>query len=165
MSPEERRNLAEQQAGLVRGLAGQSGLPAGFNRNHLATAAASLLAKRRRGVERTWPGLAESLGDRFRQVFAQYARSHPLPAEGAHADGREFAHYLLQTNALADDGRLQLFLAELGPRRPVGIAFLPGQRALVIAFSLVARDGLRFASRDDRRGHADFSQPVSAAAK
>ena len=167
VSPEARSNLAEQQAALVRALAGESGAPDGFNGDHVATAAASLLAKRRRGVEKTWPGVAESLGGRFRSMFAQYARAHPLPAEGAYGDGRKFARYLRQANQLADDGRLQLLLAELGGRRPIGVALLPHRRAFVMAFGTFG--GARWFTiplpRLRRRRRADFSQPLSPAAK
>ena len=166
MSPEARSTLAEQQAALVRALAGQSGSPDGFYGDHVATAAASLHAKRRRGVEKTWPGVAESLGGRFRNVFAQYAREHPLPSEGAYADGREFARYLRKANQLADDGRLRLLLAELRGRRPIGVALLPHRRALVIALRTFG--GARwFTIRLPRlrRRRDDFSQPLSPAAK
>src|SRR5688500_9397725 len=73
VSPEQRKSLAEQQAALVAAQAGQAAPPGGFDAEHVRTAAASLFAKRRRGVEKAWPGLAASLGDRFAAVFGDYA--------------------------------------------------------------------------------------------
>ena len=164
---EDRARLAEQQVALVRALAGQGDAPDGFDADHVATAGKSLLAKRRRGVEKTWPGLTESLGDRFLPVFNEYARSHSMPAEGHAADGRCFAQHLRRLGLLSDDGRLQLLLAELG-RRPIGIAYLPDRRQIAIAFPTFG--GARWItvslprwSRRDRR--ADFSQPLSPAPK
>ena len=161
----DRERLAKQQAALVGALAQGADAPAGFDRDRVATAAASLLAKRRRGIEKTWPGLAESLGDRFRIVFADYARSHAIPPEGPHADGRDFARYLRHLRLLSDDGRVQLLLAELGRRRPFGFTYLPDRGALAFAWRTLrgARRiviGLPFFRR-----RADFSHPACAPAK
>jgi hypothetical protein len=135
VSVDDRSKLAAEQAALVESLAGRSPAPTGFNAEHVATAAASLLAKRRRGVEKTWPGLAASLGDRFHAVFAEYASACPLPADGSHADGRHFARCLRRRDLLDDDGRLQLMLAAIGRWRRLGVTYLPGRRELVIAIS------------------------------
>ena len=163
MSPDDRARLAEQQAALVDALAGRSLAPDGFDAQHVATAVASLLAKRRRGVEKTWPGLGESLGDRFRPVFAEYARVQSIPADGPAADGRQFARHLRRLGLLSDDGRLKLLLAEMG-RWPISIAYLRGRRAVAVAFRTYS--GARwFTVPLFRFRRPDFSQPLSPAAK
>ena len=163
MPADDRAKLAEQQAALVDALAGRSAAPDGFDAQHIATAAASLLAKRRHGVEKTWPGLAASLGDRFQTVLVDYARRHPIPADGPAADGRLFAHYLRQLGLLSDAGRLQLLLTDMG-RWPIAVAYLPSRGALAIAFRTFA--GTRWFSIPlFRFRRPDFSQPLSPAAK
>jgi hypothetical protein len=163
VSTDDRAKLAEQQAALVDALAGRSPVPDGFDAQHVATAAASLLAKRRRGVEKTWPGLAASLGERFRTVFADYARHHPIPADGPAADGRLFASYLRGLGLLSDAGRVQLLLADMG-RRPIAVAYLPARRALAIALRTFGGTR-RFTVPLFRIRRPDFSQPLSPAAK
>ncbi len=165
MSPEQRDKLAAEQAALVDALAGRSAPPAGFDPVRVATAAASLLAKRRRGVEKAWPGLAESLGDRFRRAFAEYARAQPTPADGSHEDGRLFARYLRHRGELSEDGRLQLLLTELRWYRPLVLSFLPRRRALVVAFLAFRRARWFPVPCSCLRRRADFSQPLSPAPK
>ena len=163
MSDDPRTRLAAEQAALAASLARRSPAPAGFNADHVATAAASLLAKRRRGVEKTWPGRAASLGDRFHAVFAEYASAYPLPADGPHADGRQFARYLRRLDLLDDDGRLQLMLAELGRGRPVGITYLPGRREVVVAvltFSSARWTSIRMPRIRRTRSPEQFGPPV-----
>ncbi len=163
MSPDDRAKLAEQQAALIDALAGRSLAPDGFDPQHVATAAVSLSAKRRRGVEKTWPGLVESLGDRFRSVFAEYARVHSIPADGPAVDGRLFARHLRRLRLLSDDGRLQLLLGDMG-RRPIGIAYLPGRRALAVAFRTFG-GATWFMVPLCRFRRPDFSQPLTPATK
>jgi hypothetical protein len=140
MSVEQRQQLAEQQAALVRALAGEANPPDGFDAGNVGTAAAALLVKRRRGVEKTWPGVAESLGDRFPKLFADYARSRSIPPGGHGADGRHFAQYLRRLGLLSDAGRIQLLLAQMGGG-PIGVAYLPEARRIVIAYKCF--DGVR----------------------
>jgi hypothetical protein len=163
VSADERAKLAEQQAALVDALAGRSRAPDGFDAQHIATAAASLLAKRRHGVEKTWPGLAVSLGERFRTIFGDYARSHPIPADGPAADGRLFARHLHRIGLLSDAGRVQLLLADMG-RRPIAVAYLPARGALAIAFRTFGGTR-RFTVPLFRIRRPHFSQPLSPAAK
>jgi hypothetical protein len=161
MSPEDRAQLAEQQAALVRALAGQEAAPSGFDAEHVAIAAASLLAKRARGVEKGWPELTASLGPRFRAIFAEYAKGQPMPPDGT--DGRRFARHVLRRGQLSDAGRVQLLLAEMD-RRPIGIARLPVSRNLVLALRAFGSRWL-FTLPIIKRRPADFSQPLSPAAK
>jgi len=160
---DDRAKLAEQQLALVDALAGRSPAPDGFDVQHIATAAASLLAKRRHGVEKTWPGLAASPGERFRTIFGDYARIHAIPADGPAADGRLFAHYLRKLGLLSDSGRVQLLLADMG-RRPIAVAYLPARVALAVAFRTFGGTR-RFTVPLFRTRRPDFSQPLSPAAK
>ncbi|MGB7157098.1 MAG: hypothetical protein WBD40_03465 [Tepidisphaeraceae bacterium] len=159
----DREQLAKQQAALVRALADRSGAPAGFDQTHVSTAAASLLAKRRRAIEKTWPELAASLGDRFRETFDAYARAQSIPADGPVTDGRQFAHHLRRLGQLSDGGRLQLLLSEMG-RRPVGFAYLPGRREIVVALRF-GRGARRFSLRCPGLRRTDFSQPLGSLVK
>lgn len=92
MSAEARARLAARQAEVVAALAGGGAPPAGFDRTALDLAANSLAAKRRRVVERSWPGIAELLGGRFGELFARYAEA---PCRGGPLDdARAFVRWL-----------------------------------------------------------------------
>ncbi|MFY1832005.1 hypothetical protein ACN47A_39260 [Myxococcus fulvus] len=99
MSARERQ--ARAQAELVRALGVGDPVPQGFDESRVLAAAQSLMSKRRRGVERTWPRLASALGSDFAPRFEQWARANPMSVEpDSRAEGRRFAQ------ALRDEGRL-----------------------------------------------------------
>ena len=124
-----REKLAEAQAALVRALAQGSPIPAGFDAERVNETAASLLSKRRRWVERSWPRLAAALGSAFRSRFEAWARKNPMELESSPlADGRRFADALLATNELPDAAREELLFFEL--------------RYRLTAHGLTARSGL-----------------------
>lgn len=96
----DRALLAEQQAGLVAALARKGSAPEGFDSTHFDRTAGALLGKRRRTVEKSWPTLASSLGDSFRETFLRFAETHPLAVNDSIDDGRCFAEFLLAENCL-----------------------------------------------------------------
>jgi hypothetical protein len=111
---EIRARHAALQEMLARALTGQGEAPAGFDAARVQVAAQALAAKRARGVERSWTGLASALRDGFASAFAAYAEATPLPSEGnPYADGLGFARWLARRGPLPDAGRLELLAAEL----------------------------------------------------
>ncbi|WP_224362711.1 hypothetical protein [Hyalangium versicolor] len=111
---EARERLAEAQAALVRALAQGAPVPEGFDSKRVQETARSLISKRRRWVERSWPRLAAGLGDSFRPRFEAWARENPMELEtSALADGRKFADALLATAEYPDSAREELFFFEL----------------------------------------------------
>jgi hypothetical protein len=128
-----RERLAEAQAALVRALAQGAPVPAGFDAERVQETARTLIAKRRRWVERSWPRLAAALGESFRPRFEAWARENPMELESSSlADGRRFADALLAAGGFPDAAREELLTFELRYR-------LTGQ-------GLVARRGLTLRS-------------------
>jgi hypothetical protein len=113
-SSEQRQRLAVEQAGLMRALAGQADAPAGFDAARVRVAADSLLSKRMQSVARTWPVLAESLGDRYAEHFRAYGTRHALPSEGGPlADGYAFARHLQSERLFPGAARGELLTVQL----------------------------------------------------
>ncbi len=109
-----RERLAEAQAALVRALAQGAPVPAGFDAERVQETARTLIAKRRRWVERSWPRLAAALGESFRPRFEAWARENPMELESSSlADGRRFADALLATGGFPDAARQELLTFEL----------------------------------------------------
>jgi len=105
-----RERLAQAQRELVRALGVGGPVPEGFDAERVHEAARSLMNKRRRGVERSWPRLAAALGEDFRSRFEAWARTHPLGVEASTlADGRRFAQALLDAGDFPDAAREELF--------------------------------------------------------
>jgi hypothetical protein len=109
-----RERLAEAQAALVRALAQGAAVPAGFDAERVQETARTLIAKRRRWVERSWPRLAAALGESFRPRFEAWARENPMELESSSlADGRRFAAALLAAGGFPDAARQELLTFEL----------------------------------------------------
>jgi hypothetical protein len=101
--------LADQQAALLAALAGNGPVPAGFDAARVRAAADALAFKRARAVAKMWPSLHAMLGDDFRERFAAYAGTTPLPVHGGPlADGRYFARFLANRVQLSDEAKLQV---------------------------------------------------------
>lgn len=95
MTDQARRRLAAAQSALLRALVAGEAAPAGFDPERLRIGSASLIAKRRRGVERHRPDLADALGPRFAATFDAWAAANPLPdGTGPHEDADRFATWL-----------------------------------------------------------------------
>lgn len=148
MLAETRSRLATQQAELVSALMANGTIPCGFDAARLQVAAESLRRKRCRAVARAWPAVARSLGEEYRELFAAYADTKPLPQRaGPLADGRGFAHWLSGRGLLPEAARVQALAVDLEfasteaglvPRRGVTIkaAWLRQPRRLVLAVRL-----------------------------
>ncbi|HVG60113.1 MAG TPA: hypothetical protein VNA24_16260 [Hyalangium sp.] len=109
-----RERLAEAQSALVRSLAQGAPVPAGFNAERVQETARTLLAKRRRRVQRSWPRLTEALGESFRPRFDAWAQENPMELEASPlADGRRFADALLGAGEFPDMAREELLIFEL----------------------------------------------------
>ena len=87
--------LADDQAALVRALVAGGPPPDGFDAERLATASRALLRKRAQDVGRRYPMLREGCGDRFLELFGEWARDRPKTSTDA--DARAFAAYLEAT--------------------------------------------------------------------
>ncbi|GAA2967333.1 hypothetical protein [Actinokineospora diospyrosa] len=75
-----REDLAAAQGELLRALLAGGSAPSGFDPDALRVEATSLLAKRRRIVSQLDPDTAENLGERFTELFAEYAIVNPRQA-------------------------------------------------------------------------------------
>jgi hypothetical protein len=114
-----RAELARRQAELVAALTDGRPAPAGFDRRHLRSAAASLRGKRARAIARTWPRLARSLGPAFEAALERHVRERPAPhPSGALGDGRALARALAAEGGLPWEARLELLAVELRHRWP-----------------------------------------------
>jgi hypothetical protein len=114
MPSDSRVRLAAQQRALVGTLVNSEAPPPRFDAARVAAAAAALFRKRMRGVAKTWPNLARSLGESFSLKFTAYAAERPLPRQGGPlADGWAFARHLAQVAALPDAGRLEFLVIQL----------------------------------------------------
>lgn len=97
-----RERLASQQAELLSALVQvDSPDPPGFDTGQLRLQRRSLLAKRRRLVERRRPDLVQRLGERFRPLFDEYAGEHPhLTGRGPRVDVDHFTRWLSRRGIL-----------------------------------------------------------------
>jgi hypothetical protein len=103
-----RQALADAQRDVAYRLAGLSAGASRIDAGKLSLAGRSLLAKRMRAVERSWPGLAGSQGDDFAARFGAFAASHPLPADASSVtDGARFAQFLHRAGTLSDEARIE----------------------------------------------------------
>ena len=137
--------LADQQAALVAALAGTAPAPAGFDADRIRAATDTLAFKRARAVARAWPSVHTMLGADFRERFAAYAATTPLPAQGGPlADGRRFVRFLAKQMPLSDGTRLQALSIDVHYRQTVeglerrywpnvGAAWLPDSHNAVVA--------------------------------
>jgi hypothetical protein len=133
MSDDAREKLAREQAALARALGLGEPVPEGFDAERVRASADTLLAKRRRLVQRAWPALAEALGKDFAERFNTWARSHPLLDVEPHplSDGRRFAEALRARGPLPDAVEAEVFGFELRWRVTPEGALLP-RRGLVL---------------------------------
>jgi hypothetical protein len=114
MFSDSRNRLATQQRALIGTLVSREAAPHGFDAARVAAAAEALFRKRMRGVAKTWPNLARSLGESFPLEFAAFAAKRPLPRQGGPlADGLAFARHLVHASALPDAGCMELLAVRL----------------------------------------------------
>ncbi len=109
ISEDARARLGERQSALVRALIAGDNAPQEFDAERVRAVSLSLLRKRSRAVARTWRTLAESLGDRYWELFKVYADSAPMRQHhNALADGRDFAVWLSARGLLPRAARFEL---------------------------------------------------------
>ena len=132
--PDDRRELARRQAALIAALRpGCSSDPDGFDAEALMIVRQSLARKRMRAVEKTWPMLADSLGQRFDDAFARYAESNAV-CDDPGVDGYRFALWLRDGRMLTDNGNVERIRWEVARRGFVRAAWLRDSRSLILAF-------------------------------
>jgi hypothetical protein len=92
MSDKDRDTLMAQQEQLLRCLLHYDEVPDGIALNEAKEAAAALLQKRRRAVERCLPDIVERLGVvAFNARFGEFAKQNPSPHRlGPCADAKHF---------------------------------------------------------------------------
>lgn len=101
-----RAGLAQAQAALLRALVAGGPAPDGFDADLVRIQAAALLDKRQRAIRRADPFVARALGERHRDLFAQWARAHPpLSTSCVSSDATSFAVWLAGTGALHNPRR------------------------------------------------------------
>ncbi|WP_245649965.1 hypothetical protein [Millisia brevis] len=90
----EREQLARQQAELVRALVVGGPIPEGFDTRRVGVAADALLRKRAGEVAWHIPHIRSMLGDRFVELFADWARGRER--SGSAAEARAFTAHLVE---------------------------------------------------------------------
>lgn len=95
MTDQARQRLAAAQSELVRALLAGGPVPSGFDPARVAAEVTALRAKRRRITQQLRPDLADTLGDRFTELFDTWAVDNPRRVGiSARVDADEFAHWL-----------------------------------------------------------------------
>ncbi|MGC0366710.1 hypothetical protein ABH922_004694 [Rhodococcus sp. 27YEA15] len=84
--------LGERQEALVRALVAGSEIPEGFDTDAVSAAAAALLRKRAAEVAHHLPGVRHHLGDRYLQLFTEWA--HGRPKTSSRTDATAFTAHL-----------------------------------------------------------------------
>ena len=108
--------------------------PEGFDADRVGLAGRTLINKRMRAVKKAWPGLAQSLGAEFEELFAGYARGHSARDGGAGADAEAFSRHLATIGRLEDESFLELVMRRMRRGFPIRLARLPrsGRRVLAV---------------------------------
>jgi hypothetical protein len=91
---DSRTALAAAQQALLAALVTEADPPAGFDPARIRLQTRALIAKRARTAVLHHPWLADALGPDYSAAFTRYARGHPLPAGGGHADAAAFEAFL-----------------------------------------------------------------------
>ncbi|URN17396.1 MULTISPECIES: DUF692 family multinuclear iron-containing protein [Streptomyces] len=116
-----RERLGLAQAALLSALVAGTPVPGGFDGARLRTQRLALARKRAAVVARLAPELPELLGDGYREAFAAYARTRPMPG-GYRQDALAFARHLLDSGRPADGrarrGLYRWWAERSGPRPP-----------------------------------------------
>jgi hypothetical protein len=108
---DHRIRYGEQQAAFLTALRTGESPPPGFAAEDLAAASHSLVHKRARQVQESWPALVHALGQDYARAFERFARTTPPPVEGeGAADGFAFACGL-DPSTLTDEARAEVLLA------------------------------------------------------
>jgi hypothetical protein len=88
-----------------------------------------------RAIEKTWPVLASSLGERFGEAFTRYAGDHAVCNDPS-ADGYRFALWLKDRAMLSDDGHIDLIRWQAARGGFMRVDWLRDSRSLILAFRL-----------------------------
>jgi hypothetical protein len=112
--------LAERQAELVRCLVAGGPMPEEFDAGRLEATRKALLRKRSGEVSRAWPRLAASYGERWDEVFAQWAEGRP--PRGSLVDGHDFALDHPPSGAAG----VELMVYEVGRAKPPAFRYRHG---------------------------------------
>jgi hypothetical protein len=130
--PDARAALAQRQAALVRALARADAVPDQFDPMQIQIASAALTRKRKRGIEKTWPGLSAAIEDHF----ADYAAQTPLNAQGPETDGLRFALWLGRHGQLPGAGQMELAAHRAARGFPLRLVVLPKSRRIVVLYRI-----------------------------
>lgn len=131
--PDARRELARQQAVIVRAIQLGEPAPLGFDTSRFHTAEESLSRKRMRSVQKDWPGTAGALGERFQSQFDAYAAKNHMPQD-AGVDGYQFARWLRSNGSLSSAGRIELARWEVSHGAVIRILWLRDMRLLILVY-------------------------------
>jgi hypothetical protein len=131
--PDARRELARQQAAVVRAIQLGEPAPVGFDTSRLHSAEEALSRKRMRSVQQGWRGVAGALGEQFRSQFDAYAAKYPTPQD-AGADGYQFARWLKSNGSLSSAGRIELAQWEVSHGAIIRILWLRDTRLLIVVY-------------------------------
>ena len=132
-SNDARRQLADQQAQLVRALkTGQIDSEL-FASPGLSLAAQSLLNKRFRSIEKMWPEIAAVMKEQWRGCLRQYADQFPFADDGPD-DGRRFMRWLVRQPQISDEARVVALAALVRRGWPIRVVMLRASRSMMLAW-------------------------------
>jgi hypothetical protein len=136
-APQAIAELAQRQAAVVRAL-GQTGQPPpDFVEADFRVAGQSLARKRLRIVQKLFPQITQSLGERFEAQFIAYTSQNPLPSDG-YADGIQLAGWLKSRRLFpcSDQAQLEYAMAKVNQGFPIRLVYLKNPRRFVVIFRL-----------------------------
>lgn len=136
MTERQREILAEEQATLVRALAGGAEVPEGFDAGRVTLAGEMLLNKRARSVAKIWPVLETELGAGFGELFAKFAAIHSIAPAGPQDDGCVFARWLEANDQLPQCSKIEVARYRARKGWPIRMTRLSQVNRLVIVLRL-----------------------------
>lgn len=96
---DERAELSRRQTELVRALVVGGPIPTGFDATRVRVAAEALLRKRAGEVAWRMPQIRARLGDRFTDLFVEWARGRPRL--GSAVEAEQFMAHLVERGEIA----------------------------------------------------------------
>jgi hypothetical protein len=131
MTEDERAELAKRQGELVEALTGGGEVPREFDGGRVSLTARTLVRKRMRAVEKSWPGVARELRERYETLFEEYARACTFPGD-AGRDGAEFVGFVAIRGMLGDAARIEWAVWRARRGWPVRVTRVRGRLVVVV---------------------------------
>lgn len=104
MSNDARATIELEQSNFVKAMLDKKVVPPGFDQKRFSLAKSVLAKKRANSIKKSWPSIAQHLGDDFSCHFQSYVQRVSLPKyQSSLVDGRLFARFLNRRNICSQD--------------------------------------------------------------